>query len=229
MNDFRPKPKELYADSVQFSYKSNQQLLTGAYLKCQTGDIIALLGRNGCGKSTFLKILFGVLRAEHCYLQLNGKKIRKAFLSKKIGYLPQDSFLPTHQKVRNMIRLFLSKESASNLLEQDSRIQQIKNLKTHQLSAGQLRYLEICLLMMQPTDFLLLDEPFTGLEPKYCDLITELILKNRDRKGFVVSDHQYRNVLAIATEILFLENGCCRRIHEPRDLEFFYLPEGTFE
>lgn len=229
MNIIRPAPKELYADSVQFSYKSSQQLLTGAYLKCQTGDIIALLGRNGCGKSTFLKILFGVLRAEYCYLKLNGRRIKKAYLSKKIGYLPQHSFLPTHQKVRSLIRLFLSNEFARNLLREDSRIQKIIDLKIHQLSAGELRYLEIYLLMMQPTDFLLLDEPFTGLEPKYCKLIAELILKNRDHKGFVLSDHQYHNVLAIATEILLLENGCCRKLREPRDLEFFYLPEGTFK
>lgn len=74
--------KELYADSVQFSYTPAQQLLTGAYLKCRVGDVVGLLGRNGCGKSTLMKILFGALKARHSHLLINGQRMAKPYLTK---------------------------------------------------------------------------------------------------------------------------------------------------
>lgn len=111
----------------------------------------------------------------------------------------------------------------------DNRIQTLKDKKIYQLSGGELRYLEICLLIYQPTDFLLLDEPFTGLEPVYVQKITDLILHFKDRKGFVISDHNYRNVLDIATRTILLQNGGCRQIKDQKELESFYVPDGTFD
>ncbi|HLW07948.1 MAG TPA: ATP-binding cassette domain-containing protein [Marinilabiliaceae bacterium] len=221
--------KELYSDSVQFSYESSQQLLTGAYLRCPVGEVVGLLGRNGCGKSTFLKILFGVLKAKNSYILINNKKTEKAYLTNKIGYLPQDSFLPTHEKVDYLIRLLIKDQQVRNILSYDARIKTISDKKIYQLSGGELRYLEICLLMHQPTDFVLLDEPFTGLEPLYMEQIATLILRFKTKKGIVLSDHNYQNVLDIATQILLLHNGTCRLIKNKKELEFFYAPEGIFD
>lgn len=220
---------ELYIDSVQFNYAPSQQLLTGAYLKCRIGDIIGLLGRNGSGKSTLMKIIFGSLKAHHSYLMINGKKTNKAYLTNKVGYLPQDSFLPTHEKVNYLISLLVEDQQIRNKLIEDARIKTLRDKKVYQLSGGELRYVEICILMHQPTDFILLDEPFTGLEPIYIEYITELLLRYKNTKGIVISDHNYRNVLDIATQIFLLQNGGCRTINDRKELEFFYLPEGTFD
>lgn len=220
---------ELYIDSVQFNYSSHQQLLTGAYLKCRIGDIVGLLGRNGSGKSTFMKIIFGSLKAHHSYLMINGKRTNKAYLTKKISYLPQDSFLPTHEKVKTIIRLLVDDQQIRSKLLEDIRIKSLTDRKIHQLSGGELRYLEVCLLMHQPTDFILLDEPFTGLEPMHIEHIVSLILHFKQTKGIVISDHNYRNVLDIATQILLLQNGACRQITNEKELEFYYVPEGTFD
>ncbi len=220
--------KELYADSVQFSYTPAQQLLTGAYLKCRVGDVVGLLGRNGCGKSTLMKIIFGALKAQHSYIMINGKRTGRPFLTKKIGYLPQHSFVPTYEKVSNLIHLMVGEQQATDSLLNDIRIRDLKDKKVYQLSAGELRYLEICLLIAQPTDFLLLDEPFSGLEPLYTEYIAELIVSFKDKKGFVISDHQYNNVLDIATHLVLLQNGGCRTLKDKKELEFFYIPEGTF-
>ncbi|RZF62593.1 ATP-binding cassette domain-containing protein [Sphingobacterium corticibacterium] len=221
--------KELYIDSVEFSYVNNRPILTGAYLKCRTGDIIGLLGRNGCGKSTLMRIIFGTLKAQHSYILLNGKKIEKPYLTSKIGYLPQHSFLPTHERVSYLIWLLVKSATLRQRLLDDNRIQTLKDKKVYQLSGGELRYLEICLLIYQPTDFLLLDEPFTGLEPVYVQYITDLIIHFKDEKGFVISDHNYRNVLDIATQTILLQNGGCRQIQDKKELEFFYVPDGTFD
>ncbi|GHE23312.1 ATP-binding cassette domain-containing protein [Sphingobacterium griseoflavum] len=221
--------KELYIDSVQFNYYNGPQLLTGAYLECRTGEIVGLLGRNGSGKSTFLKIIFGSLRAQNSYILINGKKVNKAFLTNKIGYLPQDSYLPTHEKVAYLIQLLVQDRYQMQILLLDPLIITIKDRKIYQLSGGELRYLEICLLLYQPTDFLLLDEPFTGLEPIHMERIGNLILSFKNKKGFVISDHNYRHVLEITSSIFLLVNGACRRLRHKRELEFFYVKEGTFD
>ncbi|MGJ1385635.1 ATP-binding cassette domain-containing protein [Sphingobacterium spiritivorum] len=225
MNNF----KELHVDSVQFSYTASQQLLTGAYLKCRIGDVIGLLGRNGCGKSTFLKIIFGTLKAHNSYILLNGKKVEKTYLTQKIGYLSQDSFLPSNQKVSSLIKLLVQDQLFRNTLLNNMKIRELKDKKVYQLSGGELRYLEICLLIYQPMDFLLLDEPFTGIEPIYVEEIKQLIILFKEKKGFVISDHNYRSVLDITTQIILLQNGGCRQINNKRELEFFYLPDGTFD
>lgn len=220
--------KELYVDSVQFSYKNSEPLITGAYLKCNTGDVIALFGRNGSGKSTLMQLIFGSLEASNSFILINGKKTKKAYLSGKIGYLPQCSFLPTHEKVLDLVRLLVHDKDLRLRLVNDPRIQTLLDRKVYQLSGGESRYLEVWLLMCKPTDFLLLDEPFTGIEPIYITFILELIDCFREKKGFIVSDHNYRYLLDIASQVLLLQNGSCQQIDRKEDLEFFYLPYGTF-
>ncbi|SUJ30541.1 Energy-coupling factor transporter ATP-binding protein EcfA 1 [Sphingobacterium spiritivorum] len=130
MNNF----KELHVDSVQFTYTASQQLLTGAYLKCRIGDVVGLLGRNGCGKSTFLKIIFGTLKAHNSYILLNGKKAEKAYLTQKIGYLSQDSFLPSNEKVSSLIKLLVEDQLFRNTLLNNMKIRELKDKKVYQLS-----------------------------------------------------------------------------------------------
>ncbi len=218
---------ELYADSIEFRYVGARPIITGAYLKCRTGDIIGLLGRNGAGKSTLLKILFGSLKAQHSHILINGKRSTKPYLSGRIGYLPQDSFLPSNEKVFKLIKLLVVNEAEQHALSNDVGITPLISKHVYQLSGGERRYLEICLLLHQPTNFLLLDEPFTGLEPLAVQRISDLIAKFAETKGFIISDHNYRDVLAITTEILLLQNGRCRRIAHVKELEFFYLPEHS--
>jgi ABC-type multidrug transport system ATPase subunit len=217
--------KELYADSIEFGYAGKSRLLTGIYLTCQTGDIIGLLGRNGAGKSTLLKILFGSIKAQHSHMLINGRKSVKPYLSGKVGYLPQDSFLPSSEKVSKLITLMIEDRANRHTLACDAKIKPLIDKKVYQLSGGERRYLEICLLMYQPTDFLLLDEPFTGLEPIAVQRISNLISIFAKTKGFIITDHSYSDVLAIATQILLLQNGSCHRIKQPEELERVYLPE----
>lgn len=221
--------KELYIDSVEFSYDNYSNQISGAYLNCHVGEIVALFGKNGSGKSTLLKIIFGSLKPSNSYMLINGRKTKKAYLTRKIGYLPQGSFLPSHEKVSNLIDLLIDEPKFKNTLLNDERIQPLKNSKIYQLSGGELRYLEVWLLICQPTDFLLLDEPFTGIEPIYITYIIKLIESYKDKKGFIIADHNYNYLLDIATHIILIENGSCRKINHKKELEHFYLPKGTFD
>src|SRR5690606_7130646 len=75
--------KQLFADSIEFSYDVSQPVLTGVYIQCHAGEVVALLGRNGCGKSTLMKIIFGTVKPNFGYIKINDKRYTKGYLSKK--------------------------------------------------------------------------------------------------------------------------------------------------
>ena len=221
--------KELYADSVAYSYQSSHSVLTGVYIQCKIGEVVGLLGRNGCGKSTLMKILFGVIKPKEGLIRINGNRANKGYLTKKLCYLPQERFLAPFQSVNQMIVLMLNDYNAIREVEADEIISKVLSQKIGELSVGEQRYLELLLLLKQDADFYLLDEPFSGVAPYMKERIQNLIRESKKNKGFIISDHHYRSVLEISTRMLLLQNGGCRNIANKRDLEMFYVPEGTFD
>lgn len=227
-NSIDLKDKELYADSIEFSYEASHQLLTGVYISCKIGEVVALLGRNGCGKSTLMKVLFGVLSPKNAYIMLHGRRVSKTFVSRDVCYLPQQRFLPTHKTVQQMINFMLQKDEQRSAVAEDEMIARVVSQKIADLSVGEQRYLELLLLIHQDATFYLLDEPFSGVSPYLKERIQQLIARYRGAKGFIISDHHYQSVLDICTKIVLLQNGGCRLITDKKELEYFYLPEGTF-
>lgn len=217
----------LEIDSVIKSYDT-RQVLTDIWLTCQTGDIIGILGRNGCGKSTLLKILFGSLTAERKFIRIDGKVHDCPFKTPGlISFLPQDNFLPKHLKVSKIIRFFRDKEKADDFLN-DPVLDSVSGQRIADLSAGELRYLEIRLLLLSNSKFVLLDEPFTGLSPLLIDSIKEMIISASANKGIILTDHDYRNVLELANRFCIMVDGGIRQIHTKEDLvNWGYLPEAS--
>lgn len=220
--------KKLFIDSIAFSYDLYKPLLTGVYLQCEEGEIVALLGRSGSGKSTLLKIIFGTITPKYGILRINGRHYSKGYLSKRICYLPQQKFIPNYLSVKGVIKLMLKDRTMQQTLLIDDIISPIQNNKIAELSGGEVRYLELLLLLQQDADFYLLDEPFAGVAPVLKERIQQIILTNKD-KSFIISDHNYQSVLQIASRIVLLQNGGCRSIASKKDLELFYVPEGTFD
>lgn len=221
--------RELYADSIEFSYNTQQQLLSGVYLSCKVGEVVALLGRNGCGKTTLMKIIFGVLRAKNAFIRLDGVRARHVFKTGEVCYLPQQRYLPGNILVRSAIKLMTSEGESRHAIQEDEVIAKVLHQKVAELSVGEQRYLELILLIHQPATFYLLDEPFSGVSPYLKERIQELIVQYKYSKGFIISDHHYHSVLDISSRIVLLQNGGCRRIDNKKDLEYFYVPEGTFD
>lgn len=222
--------RQLYVDSVEFSYNAHVPVLTGVHIQCEIGEIVGLLGRNGCGKSTLMKIIFGLVNPKNAFIRINNKRYKKGYLSKNICYLPQHNFLPNYLTISAVIRLMVKDLTKQNaLLEQDEIISKIRHQKVADLSGGEKRYVELMLLLQQDADFYLLDEPFSGVSPYVQAQIQQVILANSNDKGFIISDHHYHTVLGIATRLVLLQNGGCRKIESKKDLEMFYVPEGTFD
>jgi ABC-type multidrug transport system ATPase subunit len=217
----------LIVDSVLKKFE-NKQILTDVFISCQKGDIIGLLGRNGTGKSTLLKIIFGSIIAENKFVKI-GDKISNGLSDNRnlIKYLPQDSFLPQHVGVETLIDLFC-KINETKLLKSNELILPILKKKSSQLSSGEKRILEILLIIYSTSTYTLLDEPFNGVAPINKDAIKDLIKKQSFHKGFIITDHDYRNVLEIATRIILIHDGGTKEIHNKNDLiKWGYIPQTT--
>ena len=215
----------LYIDSINKTY-NNKIILKDIYLKVNTGDIVGILGRNGSGKSTLLKIIFGTVEAENKFIKVNDRLLEKPYKEKNvIKYLPQDDFLPKQIKVKKLIQMYLKKENIENIAN-DKIIERIIERKVNDLSGGELRYLEIKLLMSLDSMFVLLDEPFNGVSPILVGEMKKDIIKNSSSKGIILSDHDYRNVLSVANKIYIIINGSIKELKNNEELKYYgYIPK----
>jgi ABC-type multidrug transport system ATPase subunit len=216
----------LEIDSVQKNF-GNQTIISDVYLKCETGAIIGILGRNGCGKSTFLKIIFGIVPADFKFVRIDGVvQLKAEALFKEISYLHQDSCIPNSFTVKKAIELSISKDNL-HAFYLDEMIQNIQDKKIGHLSGGELRYLEIKIVLYNPSKFVLLDEPYNGLSPLMAEKINHLILDNAAQKGIIITDHNYQNVISVATQLTLMKEGKLHYLNDKIELvEKGYLNSG---
>lgn len=208
---------KLHVDSVIKNF-GTKQILTDVFISCQKGEIIGLLGRNGTGKSTLLKIIFGSLPADRKFVKIGEKILSGLFDNRNlIKYLPQDNFLPSHVKVKTIIELFCDKEKAE-LIRTHELIVSMLNKKSKQLSSGEKRLLEIFLIIYSDSTYTLIDEPFNGIAPVYKEEIKKMIKEQSIDKGFIITDHDYRNILDIATRIVIINDGGTKEIKSENEL-----------
>lgn len=207
----------LEVDSIQKQYQG-KNIISDLYLKCETTDIVGILGRNGSGKSTFLKILFGIVAADFKFVRIDGlSKSKTEDLLNEISYLPQDNFIPNLFSVEKTIQLSITKDKWKAFYE-DEMIQMIRNKKIKYLSSGQLRYLEIKLILNKKTKFVLLDEPYNGLSPIMIEKVNTLIVENSKRRGIIITDHNYENVIKISTKLALMQEGKMHHLKDKSEL-----------
>jgi ABC-type multidrug transport system ATPase subunit len=216
----------LHVDSVIKTF-GTRQVLTDIYLSCSKGEIVGMLGRNGSGKSTLLKIIFGSLLPDQKFVLIEDKIIKGIYDNRNlVNYLPQYHFLPNHVKASTIISLFCDKRNAS-LLKSNDQIKPMLARKSRQLSGGEKRLLEILLILHSNAHYLLIDEPFNGLDPLYKDYIKDIIREQSKSKGLIITDHDYRNILDVSTRVVLLHDGGIREISDINQLKVLgYIPEA---
>ncbi|MDH5366928.1 MAG: ATP-binding cassette domain-containing protein [Cyclobacteriaceae bacterium] len=222
------KTHELEVDSLLKSF-NKAYILTDVYLKCVTNEVVGILGRNGSGKSTLLEIIFGTLDSENKSIRIDKKTYHIPFKEGNlIAYLSQDSFLPKNVLLGKLITLFIPDKQNQKRVRNDERVKEHLNKTSSDLSGGERRFFEVLLLMNLPAKFVLLDEPFAGIEPLYKEKIKELVNEYKKEKGFIITDHDYRNIIDASDRIILITSGVCKPINKLQQLEEYnYLPKGT--
>lgn len=208
---------KLHIDSITKSYNNNV-ILSDVFISCKKGEIKGLIGRNGSGKTTLLKIVFGTEKADTKFIKIGNKIIRNISDGRNlINYLPQDNFLPNNISIKSIIHLFLQKENRKIVLENEY-VKPLLNKKNQDLSTGEKRIIEILLIIHSRAKFILLDEPFNGISPIMRAYIIEYIRKLKSSKGYIITDHDYENVINLADSIVYLQDGFLKEIKDENEL-----------
>ncbi|MFA6277896.1 MAG: ATP-binding cassette domain-containing protein [Pedobacter sp.] len=215
--------QELYIDSVNHRY-GDQEILSSVYLSCKVGEVIGLLGRNGSGKSTLLKIIFGSIQPKFKHLKVDGEFKLKGYLTHQISYLPQGYFIPHYLKIKDLIDLYIN-QYKEQILQLDVYKSNL-NEPIGNLSGGNRRLVEALLIVYSDAKYVLLDEPFSQLAPLLAHELKEHISKLKHQKGFIITDHYYRQIMEVSSRIMLLHNGCNYTINNEDDLQLYnYLPK----
>lgn len=196
-------------------------------MKCQTGNVVGLLGRNGSGKSCLMKIVFGAMRAEHKSIRIDGHyypgNTRKEM---RITYLPQDNFIPTFLTLRQALHLY--NIEAQELIQYFPEFEKFLGLKSEELLGGYRRLAEVLMILKTPSWFSILDEPFSGLMPVHIETLREIINKEKQKKGIIITDHLHRHITSMADQLFVLSNGQTHLVTNPDQLiRFGYFPDNT--
>ncbi|GGH07349.1 ATP-binding cassette domain-containing protein [Mucilaginibacter phyllosphaerae] len=200
----------LKADSIQLEF-GGRKILQDVHLSCKQGEVIGLLGRNGCGKSSLLKILFGILKAGYKHVSINGQFIYKGYRDNPMAYLPQHNYLPDNIVIKKLARQIVDPASWNEFTELPA-YQRSYDKFVNELSGGELRQLETMMIIHSKADFILLDEPFTHISPIQADEFKSVIRACAKRKGIIITDHQYYNILEVSDKVILLNNGCTKHI-----------------
>lgn len=195
-------------------------VVNGVNLEVRSGEIIALLGRNGAGKTTTFLMMVGLIKPDRGAIYLDGRDISRWTTPRRanegISYLPQENSVFLKATVKENLRLILElqpgektarEELAGRLLDEFG-LSSLSNQPAHSLSGGERRKLEICRALLLKPRFLLLDEPFTGIDPLTIQELQKMLTRLRDRGiGVVISDHNVRDTLQITRRVYILDEG----------------------
>lgn len=198
----------------------NKEILKQVSFSIETGEILGMFGRNGSGKSTLLKMIYGTLQKGSINSSLNETIFNPSenISKRQIAYLPQDSCLPKNVKVRDLIPIYFSEGHFQDKVFYDPYVASYSSQKVGELSMGQVRYLEVLLLANLDHPFLMLDEPFSMIEPLYKIQIKKILEEIKSRKGIIITDHYYKDVLEISTRNILIKDGKSDIINSLEDL-----------
>lgn len=195
----------LEVDSVLLEFEA-KRILQNVYLKSETGKVTGLLGRNGTGKSCLMKILFGELIPRDKSIRINGKALVTSNRSPKdLRYLPQKRFVPNSLTIKRIFNDF--KLDFADLICNFPEFRKFYKSKLINLSGGERRIIEIYTILVSQTKFCMLDEPFSQVMPIHLDSIKKLILREKDNKGIIITDHLYKHIIDICDDLYVINNG----------------------
>ncbi|PIQ21070.1 MAG: ABC transporter ATP-binding protein [Cytophagales bacterium CG18_big_fil_WC_8_21_14_2_50_42_9] len=209
---------QLEADSIQLQF-GGRRILTDIYLKCETGKITGLLGRNGQGKSCLMQIIYGSLPGEKSVRFDNQVHFEAFKRPDLLLYLPQFNFIPASLSLRRIFQDFELDYAAfaQRFPEFASRYK----TQIGRLSGGGRRLVEIYAVVKSKSQFALLDEPFTHLNPVQVEKVKEFLRAEKSNKGLFLTDHMFRHVMEICDTVNLLVNGKTHLVNSFEDIETF--------
>lgn len=211
--------RKLEARGLWKSY-GGRQVVRGVDLEIRSGEVVGLLGPNGAGKTTSFYMVVGLVRPDRGQVLLDGQDLTGMPMYQRaragISYLPQEASVFRKLTVEeNLLAILETVESAAGqqkeraeALIEEFRLQHVARSPGYALSGGERRRLEIARALVIDPGFILLDEPFAGIDPLAVHDIQNIICRLRDRRiGVLVSDHNVRETLGVCDKAYILSDG----------------------
>ncbi len=193
-------------ENVELNY-NGKNILYGIHLKTETGKVTGILGKNGSGKTSLLRIMFGSLRANNQLIITPHKRFLKNFYaSNMVKLLSQDYHLQPNIELQKLFKIY--KVDWTKFVKNFPSMKSCASSKPSQLSGGENRLISTWLIIKMPSKLVLLDEPFTHLAPMYIEKIKKEINQEKQQKAFIITDHLYREILELSDDIYLLKDGC---------------------
>ena len=225
-----PSAQALVASGLQKSY-GRRRVVDGVTLHVEPGEVVGLLGANGAGKTTTFYMIIGLETPEagRCHLADQDVTRLPMYLRARLGlgYLPQEpSVFRKMTAAENILAVLETMglrrreqlKRVEELLEEFG-IAHVRNTRGESLSGGERRRTEIARALATEPQFILLDEPFAGIDPKAVDDIQSVILYLRNRGiGILITDHNVRETLGVTDRAYIMAEGRIFRSGAPRDL-----------
>ena len=214
------KTENNLSSSALFKSYSNRTVVNNVSIEIKSGEIVGLLGPNGAGKTTVFSMISGLVQPDSGDIFLNGKTITDMPIYERarfgLGYLPQESSIfrrmTVSQNVMSVLELMpYSKEERKKYLKSllnELKITAISDSKGFSLSGGERRRVEIARSLAMSPSFLLMDEPFSGIDPIIVSEIQSMVRGlTRFVIGVLITDHNVREALSIADRAYILHEG----------------------
>lgn len=210
----------LTVTNISKSY-AGRQVVSGVSFSVQRGEVVGLLGPNGAGKTTCFYIACGLVKSDLGEVRLNNQRIEHLPMHKRaklgLGYLPQEPSIFRKLSVEDNIMAVLElnnnldaqarKDNLEDLLNEFN-IQHIRKLEGLSLSGGERRRVEIARALAMNPKFILLDEPFAGVDPISVGDIQQIIYQLKGKRiGVLITDHNYREMLDTCDHSYVLHGG----------------------
>ena len=229
---------------ISKSYRG-RRVVDDVSVKVERGEIVGLLGPNGAGKTTSFYMVVGLISPDSGKVLLDGKDLTSTPMFKRarhgISYLPQEASVFRKMTVEENLMAILQtrrmsgrerREKMNRLIEQMG-LDTVRRSKGYQLSGGERRRVEIARSLSIDPSFLLLDEPFSGIDPIQVKELQRIILDlKRDGLGILVTDHNVRETLSVTDRAYIINEGKIFRTGNPATLaddaevKRVYLGEG---
>lgn len=223
-------PNSLSAYNLQKTY-GRRRVVNDVSLSVNRGEVVGLLGANGAGKTTTFYMMTGLERAEKGEIFLSGQTVTNLpmYLRARLGlgYLPQEPSIFRKMSAEQNILAVLETmklprgERMSRLEEllEEFGVTHVRRTRGDALSGGERRRVEIARCLATEPQFILLDEPFAGIDPIAIDDIREIILYLKNRGiGILITDHNVRETLGITDRAYIMAEGQILRSGNPQDL-----------
>lgn len=232
--------KTLHLKNLEKSY-GKRKVVSGVNISITTSSITGLLGPNGAGKTTTFNMAVGLISPDSGNVLLDHLDITKYQIYKRgkkgIGYLPQEASIFKKLSICDNLKIILEHyklkkneiDSKIDSLLNEFNIKKLKNQKAESLSGGERRRLEICRVLSTDPDFVLLDEPFAGVDPIAVSDLQEIIsYLSKKNIGVLISDHNVRETLGVCDTAYIINNGQIIKSGTPEEVADDEIVKKTY-